>query len=401
MTDKEKKKLLEAFDIPDPDRKKQFSDEYRKRKPEKIKKPIFPLIMRTVASAAMLALVIAAITRIPKPDPDMFNDNNTIETTTAATSIEASVQTTADNSSAVTTTAVGKDKSKTTTASKAVSTDPAKTDDDNSTVTTEADDPENNEPEPTEHTQKPARTTKTPSVRITTTRESQHHLTTTKPAPQSQTTTVTTSSKASTGEVESGATGKDMTVDIDVKYDVRDEILPVEALSSGNGVGRDGEEKGGNSYTPVDEKIRDMFSDSNAVVLAKVNKIVYTSIDGEAYTAENITITEVFKGSLTPDDRITLFVSGGYINGEEYIKHHRYVLLPDAENYSIYDGGGCAGKEYVGDTYLFFIKNSSSSFPHGSFELISHGDEAVFRQEDDSYVSMHDDSLSLEISSLY
>ena len=195
MTDKEKKKLLEAFDIPDPDRKKQFSDEYRKRRPEKIKKPIFPLIMRTVASAAMLALVIGAITRIPKPDTDMFNDDNIIETTTAATSIEASAQTTADNSAAVTTTAMGKDKSKTTTASKAVSTDPAKTNDDNSTVTAEADDPENNEPEPTEHTQKPARTTKTPSVRITTTRESQHHLTTTKPAPQPQTTTVTTSSK--------------------------------------------------------------------------------------------------------------------------------------------------------------------------------------------------------------
>ena len=397
MTDKEKKKLLDAFDIPDPDRKKQFSDEFRKRKPEKVRKPIFPIVIRTVASAAMLALVICAITRIPKPDTEMFNDNNNVETTTEAASIETSSQTTADNSAVVTTTAVGKDKGKTTSAVQTVSTDPDKTNnEDHQTVTTEADDPGNDEPEQTEHTQKPA---KTPSVRTTTTRESSHHLTTTKPAPQPQTTTVTTASRPSAGEVESG--GKDMTVDIDLKYDVRDEILTVEALSSGNGIGRDGNDEKSGSDIPVDEKIREMFSDSNAVVLAKVNKIVYTSIDGEAYTAENITISEVFKGSLSPEDRITLFVSGGYIPGEEYIKHHRYVLLPDAENYSIYDSGGCAGKEYVGDTYLFFIKNSSSSFPHGSFELISYGDEAVFRQEGDSYVSMHDDSLALEISSLY
>ncbi|WP_028516437.1 hypothetical protein [Ruminococcus flavefaciens] len=404
MTDKEKEKLLEAFEIPDPDRKKQFADEFRKRTPEKLRKPLLPLVIKTLASAAMLTLVIAAITRLPKQEPNMYQNTDEIAATTENRVIEVSAQTTADTSSAVTTTAADKGGKNTTATTKAVSTDQK----DQAEKTTDTDkapdeDDDNTAPRVTAKTNRPnndtatPRTTKTTPVRTTDSRESQHSASTTKPSPQPVS---TTTAAPITGEI---IYGRDMTVDLDVTYDIRNEILTAADLVQSDGNGSSDELPSGNdkSGIPADEKIRQMFDDSYDVILAKVDKIVYTSIDEEAYTAENLTIREVFKGNLKTDDKITLFISGGYISAEDYIKIHKYIFLPDAENYSIFDDGGCDGKEYVGDTYLFFIKNGSSSFPHNSFELISRGDEAVFRQAGDIYVSMHDESLSLDISSLY
>ena len=406
MTDKEKEKLLEAFEIPDPDRKKQFADEFRKRTPEKMRKPLLPLVIKTLASAAMLALVIAAITRLPKQEPNMSQDTDEVAVTTENTSAEVSARTTADTSSASTTTSAVKGSKNTTVTTKTVSADQ----NDQNVKTTDADKtPDDNEgddntaPRVTAKTNRPnndpttPRTTKTTPVRTTDSHESQHSASTTKPSPQPISTTTAT---PITGEI---TYGRDMTVDLDVTYDIRDEILTAADLVQSDGNGSSDGLPSGNDKSGVsaDEKIRQMFDDSYDVILAKVDKIVYTSIDEEAYTAENLTIREVFKGNLKTDDKITLFISGGYISAEDYIKIHKYIFLPDAENYSIFDDGGCDGKEYVGDTYLFFIKNGSSSFPHNSFELISRGDEAVFRQAGDIYVSMHDESLSLDISSLY
>lgn len=408
MTDKEKEKLLEAFEIPDPDRKKQFTNEFRKRTPEKVRKPLFPIVIKTVASAAMLALVIAAITRLPKHDPNMYKETEDVVVTTETTSAASSALTTADISAAVTTTSADKGSKKTTETTKAVSTDRSEKET-KTTVTDKVHDDDDDEittPRVTTKTVRTnnsnndittPRTTKTSSTKTTTSHESQHPITTTRPSPQFPTTTT-----AFAGITDENSYGRDMTVDLDVTYDIRDEILTVADLvqSDGNGSSdglQNGSEKGG---TPADEKIRQLYDDSYDVILAKVDKIVYTSIDGEAYTAENLTVEEIFKGSLRLDDKITLFISGGYMSAEDYIKFHKYLFLPDAENYSVFDDGGCAGKEYTGDTYLFFIKNSSSSFPHNSYELVGNCDEAVFRKAGDEYVSMHDDSLSLDISSL-
>ena len=43
MTDKEKRKITEALGIPEPDRKKEFAEEFRRRSEEKQKKPIMPI----------------------------------------------------------------------------------------------------------------------------------------------------------------------------------------------------------------------------------------------------------------------------------------------------------------------------------------------------------------------
>ncbi|MCR4794040.1 MAG: hypothetical protein K5898_02510 [Ruminococcus sp.] len=401
MTDKEKEKLLNAFEIPDPDRKKQFAYEFRKRTPEKVRKPLFPIIIKTVASAAMLALVIGAITRLPKHEPDMYRNTDSVAVTTDITSSSVSSQTTEENSAAVTTTADKKGVKKTTSVTQTVSTNAAKTDE-KKTVTTEAENNnENNEPDQPERTTR-AHTTKPHTSRTTASHDIPHHTSTsTKPAPQ-QLTTVTTDTPGISGAKEENG-DNDMTVELDVTYNIRSEILTVKDLVPGSdkGVG-DGNDSISPVGAPVEQMIKQLYNDSYDVILAKVDKIVYTSIDGEPYTAENLTVDEVFKGSLNNNDKITLFVSGGYMSAEDYIRHHKFIFLPDAESYSIFDDGGCRGKEYVGDTYLFFIKETESSeFPSGSYELVTPGDTAIFRQSGDSYVSMHDDWLSLDISSLY
>lgn len=353
MTDKEKKKLLKAFDIPEPDGKEEFAAEFRTRTDEKSVKPILPVILRLSIYGAMAAVIVGILAYMPKKTSKLTDfGSSDIVTDTASTGMVTSPVTTA---SASTNTTV---KTTATAASSSAAVTTAISETAAQTVTT--------------------------ADNITATHE------------MTQTTTALLTDEE-LPPVTTVQTGRDMTVMPDVIYEVRDEVLNANSLLMSGATGSAGAGNGTGS-SRVDQKIQHLFNISYASAIAKVDKIVYTSIDGVAFSAVNITIKKVYKGSLDADDRITVFLSGGYIPAEIFIERYSFINLPDAEKYSVFDNGGYLKALSQGDTYLFFIQKGGIVFPQGSFMPVSSDGGAVFEQHGSSFVSITDDSFSFDIS---
>ncbi|MDE7364600.1 MAG: hypothetical protein K2N27_06930 [Ruminococcus sp.] len=146
--------------------------------------------------------------------------------------------------------------------------------------------------------------------------------------------------------------------------------------------------------------IQKMIDNSDYIVSGRVDQIIYTQINGRPYTQENITIYAVYKGKmLKSNDRISIYIQGGYIPVSEFEKLHNLSIdVPD--DYSVYDSGGNKGIQNIGDTFMFFIKNGSYNMPQKAFQLTEYTDISVFRKNNDKYISLGNENLYFDIKKL-
>ncbi len=371
MTEKDKKKITEALGIPEPDRKKEFAEEFAKRSEGVQKKPIKPIIMRITAAAAMLAVCIGALTLFPKHKTDFGGDDN----------IEV-IETTTDNSVDGAIHSVPHTTSPTNTEGGVIVTTAAKTSGKTVTAVTTA---QNG-------------TTKGPASQRTTAAK------TTEGRDESRTTTadhhetdVTTAEPIVQDPPVTAAPPRDLTVSPDVTYTVRDNTITEEELLTGegsDGIGIPPRGEGDPPLSPNDQKIQHMFDISYAVILAKVDKIVYTSIDRQAVTAEDITVEAAYGGSLNTGDRLTVFLRGGYMPAEEYMKYNRRAHIDNAEDYSVYISAGCRMAQEEGESYIFFVSDDDSGLPDGAFSPAEDGYCSVFIKRNGKYISLAGEELS-------
>jgi len=374
MTDKEKRKITEALGIPEPDRKKEFAEEFRRRSEETKKKPIMPIVMRITAAAAMLAVCIGAITLFPRHKTDFSGDDN-IEIT--ETTVSASEQ--VDGVIAAGTTHVTTEGEN----GIIVTTVTAKTTDKNGTAVTTVRGSTDGE-----HSLRPTTAARTTAAK--TTGNSSVTRTTAAELPEP----VTTTSERASEIIPTTAPGRDLTVSPGITYTVRDKTISSDKLETHVAPVAKGENGGTDDVgSPIDQKIQHMFDISYAVVLAKVDKIVYTSIDREAVTAHNITVEKVFSGDLAERDRLTLFLDGGYMPAEEYIESHMTEPMENAEEYSVYVSGGCDEPLKEGDVCVFFISDSRRYLPEGAFAPAENNYDSVFIKRNGEYVSLGEKSL--------
>lgn len=361
MTEKERIRLTEAFGIPAPDRKSEFTEEFRRFDAKQHKAPLLPIVMRTAAAAAVVAIVIGVAAHLPKNRLG-FNGKNTESTpvTTVTTNINGEGGTTAV-SAAVT------EKTSVTSNTGTVTTSAVRTNDKNDAKGTDGSKSTSAAP------------ASSAEGSITTVR-----TTASEPKPEEATAAATTDRIPETSRtgipVDMGRTYKDLRVAPEVVYPVRSNILDADDLIYND---KGSEEKedftgrpGNDGAKGEDGTVSEMFKNSCAVVLAKVDKKVYTSIGGSPMTAADLTVEKVFKGDLDANDRLTVFVSGGCIPAEEFLRIHpesRYI--DDPYNTSVYDHAGSRFELTDGDSCIFFLDRSGNELPDGSF--IPHGKESA------------------------
>ena len=387
MTGTEKKALAEAFGFEEPDRKEEFAEEFRRLDNGKNRINIFPAAAKFAATAAMLAAVIGTVLMIPK------NTHNI--STNEISPVIAEGTAFADD-----VTASSKEETVTSSKSFAASTTAAR-----ATATA-----------PTEKTTSSS-VTAAESVKTTPVRDKNDHISST--APATETTSVISSTAAATettaaapvvseasdskaSEKSAGSpSGRDMTVSPDNIIQPREKVIGEEELLFSDFPADFSPDAGG--FTgPVQQPsissgnllIRMMYKNSCAVVLANLDEIVYTSIDGDAYTAENITIEKVLKGSLEENARITVFFRGGYLPAEEYIAYNNLRYRSGAEEYSVLIPGECRGSQIQGRKYIFFLSGSFYPLPDGSYTASYQGDSSVFENIDGTYTAVGDNALT-------
>lgn len=369
MTDKERKKLTEAFGFPTPDKKEEFIEEFSRLSDQHEKRKIFPIVMKLCAAAAMIALMVGVLARIPKNRHDIgMSDTdiavNAVTTTTDIKGEGIGITTTAASD-------VSENRPSETTIS---STSPA--------VTTSL-----------SGTAKATTSTRVSVTTKQTTVTSKRSAVTTSTARREENITTTTAPKRDNAVTTTAF--RDLTIKPEVTYTIQGDVIS--PYPAGNDaaptpdIGYEPPEGTDPVIEPNDQKIALMFDNSYAVVLAKIDEIVYTSIDERSVTAENITVSRSLKGEFNADDKLTLCFNGGYMSGEEYVKYHNMSWYKqDPSTYTVFDPGDCIGTQNEGETLLFFIRENNGSMPDGSYMTYDFGDTGVFRLRGDTYHSLGD-----------
>ncbi|WP_024860155.1 hypothetical protein [Ruminococcus flavefaciens] len=371
MTDKELKALKEAFDFPEPDKKQEFLEEFSKLSRNNDKKRIPPIVMRFAAAAAMIAVIIGVLTHMPKDTTDFGNGNDGIVTVTETASVTES----SAPPSAVTTTAAEGKAVKTTTSKvtgSAVTT--------TKTVTSSKTAAAQTEKASTSGTAVKTTAARTTAGHETKNDTTQKPVTTTTAAPD-----VSGSNQKDSNAYENSSSGRDMTVTPDTVYYLRDKTLtedqlyPTDDNAGAPTVGK-----------PINnsDMLKSLYDASDGVILANVDEMVYTSIDGEAFTAEDLSVISSYKGELNETDRITVLFSGGYVPAEKYMETHNDVYIDHPEEYSVYEKGESRFSQNEGAQYLFFIIKGGNDIPEGAYTSAAAGNIAVFRKIHGNYVSV-------------
>ena len=378
MTEKEKSALKEAFGFEEPDRKEEFAQEFAKLESGRNKKPLFPFIIKFAAAAAMMTAVIGAAIMMPK-DIKHFSSDSTLTETTSETASAAVSTKKAETATAPQTTTKAK-----TTSTAAVSTEKAET------TTASAVD-----------------TTVSATIKAATAATSAP-ITTSTAAARTEAVQPTTKADMQNEKEESapGLRYRDLTVSVDRNYPLRGKTITEEEYS-GNASNKPeviGEDSSDESFHPKDNEksginidISEMYNDSCAVVLANLDEIVYTSIGGEAFTAENITVSKVFKGDIRANDRVTVFFRGGFIPAEEYSELYGFPPIACQEEYSVEVAGESGGRQNVGHSYVFFLMNNGEAVPDGAYEPVKMGNMSVFEQQQDILRAVGDENLVFTI----
>ena len=372
MTYKDKKALKVAFDFPEPDKKQEFMEEFAKLSHNTVKKPILPVVMRMGAAAAMMGAIVLIFANMPKDTADFGNDNAIITVTETSSEADATAAPTA-----VTTTRPVSDNTAETSEVTSTSAGTTKTVASSETVTS----------------QRTAASPQTTAVRTTAVHTT---VRTTSSAEKNESPPVTSATTIVSEDIVTSEhnkdAGRDMRVLPDMIYPLRDKTINEDQMYPPD---NSDQQQGPSVSKPVDtdNMLREMYKDSSAVILANVDEMLYTSINGTAVTAENLTVVSSFKGELSQNDRITVFFIGGYVPAEEYMKSHEHAYIDSPEEYSVYEKYMVRSRQEKEGQYIFFIRNDDENIKEGAYSPVRSGNTAVFRKIYDNYVSLDDPRL--------
>lgn len=436
MNKKSKKTLKNAFNIPEPNQKDSFFNKLE-IKPERKFSSFIPTYLPTAIVAVMIIGVWGGIKNLPRFEQPENTDNNIIyssESSVSEKQTDNSVQTTISfvrysEKQIQTTTAVQTANGSTVTGEKntSVTTTSGKTTKNNSDKNKDessADSPSENSSEETSdsevsHTTNTTRHTtnvKTTHTTTMSTRE-QNNIKPTKPSTTTQTTTTdhnsgfsplpqtTTTTFDDTIDIPtctepsqpSDDVPPDYTVNPPVRYYPDDNAIDISDITQNDHKPplTDGPQPG--SSTSVIWE--DLVNDSDIILIATVDEIIYTGIDGVPYTQENLSVSEVIKGDIEQYSRISVYGTGGYIPASEYKKIQIEWAIEN--NCMLFDPAGNKTVSQVGDIYLYFIRKSNYPLPDGSYRLTTYNDISKFRYTDGYYINMNNSNFMFTLTELY
>lgn len=442
MNKKSKKTLKDAFNIPEPNRKEQFFNSLEIRQPKKLPAHI-PMYVSAVAAAVLVIGVWGGVKNLPYFNPPEITDTPVYSRKTSATDVfteNSDIQTTAvsvtgknTDSTSVTGTATenitGNSETVTTITETEDNISPESTEGLRTTDGLSGSTAENRHinSEKTTTAQTTCRTatkTNTTTTRTVTTvtRQSQY-VTTKSTAAQTHTTVSQTTTDDTVNVIDtvpqttattydygfdpppctepptpSVDAPHDYTVKPPVRYYPDDNAIDINDLTSNDATAPSHPSTGG--QTCVDDvSWKDLAENSDLIVIATVEEIIYTGIDGRPYTQEDIEISEVIKGDIPEKSRISVYGRGGYIPAVDY-KEIQIEFITE-NNYTLFDNAGNRTNTENGDTYLYFIKKSNSPFPDGSYILTGLNNISKFSYTDGCYENLNNSQLSLTLNALY
>lgn len=115
------------------------------------------------------------------------------------------------------------------------------------------------------------------------------------------------------------------------------------------------------------------------IIQGIVQNVTYDSIEGMAWMKVDVLVEEVLKGDLKKDDKISIYMLGGYVSVAEHIKYDddafRFSDVKKSKRNDTYIKTVVANEKFPceGDKNVFYLVETrdSSAVPNGSYQRIS------------------------------
>lgn len=140
---------------------------------------------------------------------------------------------------------------------------------------------------------------------------------------------------------------------------------------------------------------------SDCIVSGTVTALVYTRVENVLWTQVDIEITEVYKGTLYPGDKISIYEPGGYMPLSEYLMLHpenawMFDMTDDKmRDATCFDSGMHRTYSEPGETCLYFLKGSTGNIPEGAYQYTKGTDDSRFRKEGDIFMNVLNGSYTI------
>lgn len=346
--------LKEAFNIPDPENKNDFIRIYEASF-KKNKRRFYPIMIFRYASAAVMAAVVICLCGLAGKNSDFnskFNNVSVIKETDSDSHSDASINTTAISSNAVSTENFSESSvTESVTVSSEINTVTTALTSQNIEIGDKPIDvPVYEMPEKASEDATNAVTTVSYESPTTDTAS----ITTVTTAVTEPSSDITTSTEMDDNKpiIDGPDNINDFTVIPSVKYD-----KPNDSVYHIYG------------DIPNGEDDIDVF---DGVIIASVDEIIYTEINGEPYTQENITIISSLQGDIKLNymDKISVFIKGGYMPADKFAENHSWINIPPEYRY-VYYSKEQIPEQQAGKNYIFFLKKSNLIPEELIFDIVS------------------------------
>ena len=343
--------LKEAFNIPEPENKNDFIRIYEASF-KKNKRRFYPIMIFRYASAAVMAAVVICLCGLAGKNSDFngkFNNVSIIK------------ETDSHSNASCNTTAVSTDTMSTANFSDSLITESATVSSEVTTATTALTSKNieiGDEPIDVPVCEMPEKTSESTTYEVTTV--SYENPTTDTASITTATTavtelpTVTTSTEQDINKYPPDNIN-DLTVIPSVRYDKpNDSVYHIQINS------------------PPIPDINDDIDALDGVIIASVDEVIYTEINGEPYTQENITVIASLQGDikLNYGDKISVFMNGGYMPADKFAENHSWINIPP-EYQCVYYSKKQIPEQQVGKNYIFFLKKSNLIPEESIFDIIA------------------------------
>lgn len=342
--------LKEAFNVPEPENKNDFIRIYEASF-KKNKRRFYPIMIFRYASAAVMAAVVICLCGLAGKNSDFnskFNNVSIIKESDSDSYSNASCNTTAVSTDAMSTENL----------SESLVTESVTISSGMNTVTTALTSQNieiGDEPvyETSESTSEITTDTVTTVSYESSTTDSASITTATKVVTEPPTVTTSNEQEINKHPVTDGPDDiSDLTVIPSVKYDKpNDSVYHI--------------------YGDV-PNVEDDIDDFDGVIIASVDEVIYTEINGEPYTQENITIISSLQSNIKLNymDKISVFIKGGYMPADKFAENHSWINIPSEYQY-VYYSKKQIPEQQVGKNYIFFLKKSNLIPEESTFDVIA------------------------------
>ncbi len=145
---------------------------------------------------------------------------------------------------------------------------------------------------------------------------------------------------------------------------------------------------------------------SDSIVSGTVISLTYTREENILWTQVDMEVTAVYKGTLHPGDKISVYELGGYIPLTEFLALYPEctsklnMTAEEMQYLSYFDSGLQITSPVIGESCLYFLKEGMGNIPAGAYTYAGNADDSRYHKDSDHLWNVLYENITLSMEEL-